>query len=131
VRREWVGRKKRLKNFRAAEFDFVLRLIGGANLFTTPNIATEVSNLVESNEELRTAILPRLQAFLKTYEEKYVESRLVSEIPAYLRLGISDSVLLQLAQNGTLVLTDDLPLAQRLESASLPVINFNHLRQYI
>ena len=42
-------------------------------------------------------------------------------------IGITDAGILMLASQNYLVLTDDLPLFNYLQSQSVDVINFNHL----
>ena len=46
----------------------------------------------------------------------------------FLRLGLADSTLLNLARQDVLVLTDDHPLYQQLANDNLPALNFTHVR---
>ncbi len=130
-RRDWIGKEKRLKNYAAHEFDALESMVTGAELFVTPNIATEVSNLVDVESYFGQKVLSVLHAFLLKYEEKVLESRRASAHDSYMAVGLTDAGLMILAADGVLVLTDDLPLAQRLEAAHLPVINFTLLRNYL
>ncbi len=61
-------------------------------------------------------------------EERYVASGQIADLPEFVRLGLTDTGILSLSRGAHLVLTDDFPLAQRLQSAGIDVINFNHVR---
>jgi len=127
-KREWVGQRKRVKEYSPWQFDLLDAMVSDARLLTTPNIATEVSNLSGLlDSEVSQAVKRNLAAFLQTYDEEYIDSKFTSEHDAFAKLGITDTVLLHLAESGKLVLTADWPLARRLESNDYPVVNFNHM----
>jgi hypothetical protein len=68
--------------------------------------------------------------------EEYVDTNEVVRDGAFLRLGIGDTSIINLAVRGAfpqgnrgyLLITIDSPLVSMMESRSLDVINFNHLR---
>jgi len=62
-------------------------------------------------------------------EERPVPSAGVVRLPEFARLGLTDSTILYLSEEGVAVLTDDLPLYLALQSRGVEVINFNHLRE--
>ena len=47
---------------------------------------------------------------------------------AFIKFGLTDSSIAQLAEGGHLVLTDDFRLSQFLNSKGHAVLNFNHVR---
>jgi len=116
------------------ETDFVLlRLVieRSRRLVVCPNVATETSNLVrQSGIGLRQAAAEMQRRLIKDAQEFYFESGLAVDDPDYLRLGVTDAVLLQLlAANQELVLlTVDLDLYLAGANRSLNVFNFNHIR---
>ena len=49
---------------------------------------------------------------------------------AFPRFGLTDTAILLAAKGKYLVLTDDFPLAQYLQTEAIDVINFNHVRKW-
>lgn len=122
---------KRTQTFSADDFNLLVRFI---NLFgsfsTTPNILTEVSNLIEGVQYDDVPLLTVLRDKVIYREEHYVESRTIlsNEDETFIKFGVSDTVLYHLAQANYLILTVDLPLWAFLQNRGLPTLNFNNLR---
>ncbi|HEX8072717.1 MAG TPA: PIN domain-containing protein [Pyrinomonadaceae bacterium] len=96
---------------------------------TTPNILTEVNSLANQlSENLKIAFYPKFADQLTVLEEHYITSMEVSSTPFFLKLGLTDAGILNLAQGQYLVLTDDFRLVGYLEKHGVDVINFNHIR---
>jgi hypothetical protein len=53
---------------------------------------------------------------------------LIVQEPHFVKIGVTDSGIFQLARSGILVLTDDAGLSGKLEKNDHDVLNFNHLR---
>lgn len=121
---------KRTAAYTVADFYLAVRLVQYmAHVITTPSILTEVSNLsgqLDSKErfEYFSSFGWQIQQFL----EIYVESVDVAHTDEFLRLGLTDAGIVELARRGRLILTDDLPLFHLLTSMGLPTLNFNHIR---
>lgn len=94
-----------------------------------PNVLTEVSNHLghadDRNGRLITHTLCRLIA---EWDERTIQSRVAATRPEFSRLGLTDAVLLHLAETGATLLTADLPLHLAALSANLPSVNFAELR---
>lgn len=122
---------KRTQVFSADDFNLLVRFI---NLFgsfsTTPNILTEVSNLIEGVEYDDVPLLTVLRDKVNYREEHYVNSRIIlsNEDETFVKFGVSDTVLYQLARANYLILTVDLPLWAFLQNKGLSAVNFNNLR---
>jgi rRNA-processing protein FCF1 len=100
-----------------------------SKVVTTPNILTEVNSLANQlADSLKVTFYPMFASQLANLEEHYIESRTLSSTPQFLKLGLTDSGILNLAQGQYLVLTDDFRLVGHLEKRSIDVINFNHIR---
>lgn len=127
-----IDQFKRTKGaYSVDDFYLLVRLIeqfGGFS--TTPNILTEVSNLIEGVRYNDIPLLSLLRSKVAYREERYEVSKLIfdDENSALEKFGLSDAVLYALARQNYVVLTVDAPLSAFLESKNLPVINFNHLR---
>jgi rRNA-processing protein FCF1 len=130
VNRERITRFKRTEQFLAEDFDILLRLLNlFAIKFTTPNILTEVSNLINQlSEPERTQCYAILSQEVLQFSETYIESSKASFLDSFVRFGLTDSCIQILAKDNYLVLTDDFKLASHLRSDGVAVINFNHIR---
>ena len=98
-------------------------------VLVTPCILTECCNLLDgANQAHGLALFEVLRKNIVHLKEDFVRSKELALGDVFLRFGLADASLADLAQRGHLVITDDLPLQVRLNSLSLPVLNFNHLR---
>jgi hypothetical protein len=129
--RKHIGRFKRTRIFVETDFELLASLISKSHLILTPNVFSEASNLLESyNFNKQKYGLKLLKTFIKAYEEHYSPSKKLIENGAFMKFGLSDSSIEDLCLNGVFAITVDLPLYGYLYGKSMPVINFNHLRQF-
>jgi hypothetical protein len=68
---------------------------------------------------------------VKVIPEQCVHSNTATENPAFVKFGLTDTVIAKMAEGAVLVLTDDFKLSQYLERSRLAVVNFNHLRMLV
>jgi hypothetical protein len=126
-----IGQFKRTRQFTVQDFDLIRKLISLARrIVTTPNILTEVSNLASQlPESVRSRFLERLNQRLEVLAEEYCPSVTGCAHPYFSRCGLTDAVIMQIAQNQYLVVTEDFRLAGLISQSGIDVINFNHIRQ--
>lgn len=125
-----IGSHKRLRQYDDGAFDLLTEVVRNAtHLFLTPNVLTEVSNLACQGVSAtsKSRIRDTLAAFSRLAEEIYIPSRRAVGNGAYLRLGLTDAVLLEVG-HGSMLWTDDMDLYLAAASLKLPVENFTHLR---
>lgn len=125
-----IPRFKRTMTFTVEDF---YTLHGFFNYFekviTTPNILTEVNSLANQlPEELKSTFYPHFAQQVELLGEHYTESAKLSSTPHFIKLGLTDSGIMDLAKDSYLVLTDDFRLVGNLEKQRIDVINFNHIR---
>lgn len=95
---------------------------------TTPNILTEISNLSgDIPGGLREDFFRSLRTSFALFDEQYLPSSTAAASTIFPRLGLTDAVIAEIANQRYLVLTDDFALANYLGSVNADVINFNHL----
>lgn len=130
--RDLIAKHKRLrKNFSLDDFDLLWRLIANTpHVFVTPNTLTETSNLLGYiDEPARTQVFETFRALILSMQEEYVESRKAAGVEEFLRLGLTDSALLEIASKSRLLLTTDLDLYLSALNRGASAENFNHLRE--
>lgn len=120
----------RTKKFSVDDYNWVRTIVNCfAKKVTTPNILTEVSNLSGKFEEgLRHQFFRQMQEQFELLDETYLPSKDTAASVIFPRLGLTDAVISEVANEKYLVLTDDLQLALYLGSINADVINFNHHR---
>ena len=97
---------------------------------TTPHVLTEISNLTTRlPDHIRPDYFTSLVSHFAAYSEEAVPFSTASGMGMFVKFGLTDSAITHIARNKYLVLTDDFPLANYLQSQKQDVINFNHLRQ--
>ncbi len=129
---DYIGRHKRLAHYDATDFQLLCEIVKAArNVVITPNVASETSNLVRQiGSPIREAVAATLAALILHADEHYVESRSAVRDRSYVRLGVTDSVLLMalgMRKDATL-LTSDHDLHVAAQTRKLAVVNFNHIR---
>jgi len=125
-----IGRHKRLQIYELADFKWIQGAVSAsAGLLLCPNVVSETSNMVRytnAADAARIAIV--LKAIVEQFPENYLSSRVAVGSHVYHRLGVTDAVLLEIAEAGAVLITDDLDLALAAAYAGTDVINYNHIR---
>ncbi|MEX0643018.1 MAG: hypothetical protein WD468_09980 [Pirellulales bacterium] len=123
-----VEREKGTRNYTLNDFRLLAQLLAQFKRFvTTPNILTEVSNLSERLQQHIRPIFRQLirDKFLEILDERFVTSEEAVNHDIYERLGLTDAVIGLLADQGPLVVTNDLDLSLLLESRQVDVIHYD------
>lgn len=125
--------KKTNSRYCVEDFKILDELFGNFNKFvTTPNVLTEVSNLGgQLSGQNKECFFALLSGFIQKTAEKYIPSPEISKDNLFIKYGITDRGLLELASKEHLIITDDFRLSAYCNSLGFHSINFNHLRSYI
>jgi hypothetical protein len=128
--RKYIAAHKRLSQFVEEDFDLLVAALEQAEmLVVTPNTMTETSNwLRHIKEPARARIQKVFAGFIHRSREIYVSSTDAVDRPEFLQLGLTDSVILEVAKSDVVVLSTDLNLCIAAEVAEYAAVNFNHLR---
>ncbi len=125
-----ISKLRRTRKFGFADYALVKTFMERFEVkVTTPNILTEVSNLLGNDIPygLRNSFFQQLQSSFGLLDEPYLTSKAGAASTSFAHFGLTDSVIAEIARGRYLVLTDDFPLANYLGSINADVINFNHL----
>jgi rRNA-processing protein FCF1 len=122
----------RTEKFISEDFDTLSRLIDRFSLVVvTPNILTEVSSFInqlgEPERSQCLAIFSRVVVNEK-FGEQYLASPEIVSQTAFVKLGLTDCGIIEVARDQYLVLTEDFRLAGYLQKSGIDTINFNHIR---
>ena len=100
------------------------------NAVTTPHILAEVSNLLDGAlaPPFRKQLADRVQALIRSSDERFVPGHKLGRNHEIGRLGLSDCAVIDLARRGCTVLTDDRPLVLSLHAQQLRVLYLTALR---
>jgi hypothetical protein len=130
---ERIPRFKRTMAFTIPEFWLLEHFFDVFDkVITTPNVLTEVSNLLGGlPENLHSSFFSDFGTRIPSLEEHYTSSTSISSSTHFNQFGLTDCGIVELVKDNYLVLTDDLPLAGYLENRNIDVINFNHLRTFV
>lgn len=132
VSRDAVTTFKRTRQFLPEDYDVAARFISlFAHVVVTPHILSEVSNLCgQLPDNSRTNAMRMLAQQIETFRETAVPANEINRSEEFLRFGLTDAAIAQIARRNMLVLTDDFRLAQYLADKGLATLNFNHIRLY-
>ena len=135
---QMISKFSRTKQFKIEDYRVLVRILASfSKIVTTPNVLTEVSNLMVKDikgNELSKCFAKLAEALsteaLIKLEEYYVESCIITRINKISNFGLTDCGILELARNRYLVLTDDSKLAEYLQGSDVDTINFNYIRNF-
>lgn len=125
--------KRTANKYSAEDYTLLISFVDqfkASAVVTTPNILTEVSNLLEGYSYKGQQALTILERFATGTKEISHESSSTMNLhpKSYLKFGLSDAVIHRIAEENYLVLTDDLNFCAYLQGQGLLAINFTNLR---
>ena len=125
-----IQKFKRTMKFSIQEFNLLARFFRlFKKIVTTPNVLTEVSNLLgQLPENLHESFYADFARHISDLEEHYGPSAYLATTPSFNRFGLTDSGIAELVRGKYLVLTDDFALFGYLQNRGIDAINFNHIR---
>ncbi|MGH7088963.1 MAG: hypothetical protein ACREFQ_08685 [Stellaceae bacterium] len=129
--RRYIPVHKRLAAYAVEDFELLQSIIAGyEKLLLTPNSLTETWNIASQiAPPAREEIAATFVQLVRLTEEQYVPSRQCILRTEFRRLGLADSVLLDIAAGSHVLLTADLDLYLAAARQGYEAYNFNHLRE--
>jgi hypothetical protein len=125
-----IATHKRLGEYSTKDFDLLRELLSKASgVVVTPNTLTEAVNLgAYIAEPARSLIMQAFRQLLTGFTEIYIGSAQASRHVAFVRLGLTDCVVLEAATANHVIVTADLGLYLEAGRQGREAINFNHYR---
>ena len=127
TRKDFIPDHKRLQAYKESDYDELAKLLGnGSILLTTPNVLTEVSNLLVQGvrEPLRSRLMDTFVEFVKVTDERFHPCDAAMNDPCFRRLGLADATWLCVLGAEDVLVTDDVELYNQLNSRGLEVVRF-------
>jgi hypothetical protein len=130
-RRQRIMTFKRTLKYTLEDFALVMRMVRYfQRRMTTPNILTEVDNLLRQlPASEHRAVAGTLRQLISDSFEVYIPSAETVTNDNIVALGLADCATL-LSADGILVITDDFRLSNILAKAGRDVVNINHIRTF-
>jgi hypothetical protein len=127
--RRYISVHKRLKEYTIADFDLLAAMISVSAVAVTPNALSEASNLWRQiNEPAKIQIATVFRELINRMNEIYIASAAASSRSEFLRIGLSDSALLEIGKQDIVILSVDHDLYMAALAAGYDAVNFNHHR---
>jgi len=128
--RKYITIHKRLRHFCEQDFDILTQIVERSEqVCITPNTLTETSNLACYIEEpAKSEILTNLIKIVTSSVEVYIRSSDAVQGDYFIRLGLTDSVILNCLSSETTLLTADMDLFLAALNSGNKAVNFNHIR---
>lgn len=125
-----IVKHKRLAKYDLVDYARVRALVlRFEQLILCPHVLAEASNISRlTTEPLRSLLGVALHDIVDASTEIHIAATVAALAPEYLRLGLTDAVLLELGEPDRVLLSDDLDLCLAAEHRRYPVINYNYLR---
>jgi len=95
---------KRTRVFAVEDYNTLVNFVSHfSNIITTPNIVTEVSNILgQLPESIRFGVFQRFRELACIVQEQYLPSKDLSSYVEFIRFGVTDTGVLVVGQNHTL-----------------------------
>lgn len=128
-KRDFIEKHRRTNKYDEEDYDLLLMALDRAEIFTTQSVITEASNLLwYAGAPHDEAIRQRLIFFVNKAKEIPMLSADLIQHAQFMKLGLTDSGILEVAQKSISILTVDLDLHIAAGSLGLDSTNFNHFR---
>jgi hypothetical protein len=131
VNESLIEKHRRLRVFDVEDFRWIRdQASAAAELIFVPNVVTETSNLLRYVEDpIRSQLMQGFGVLLRGAHERYAPSKDAAARQEFGPLGLTDAVLLMLAETGAHLVTVDLDLYIAASMAGYGVSNYNHIRE--
>lgn len=125
-----ISSHKRTSIYDSVDFDNLAFLIGDLEkIVTTPNVLTEVDNLLNNFQKgHRWTYFQLLRELIFKSNEKYLQSKLCLDSNALFELGLTDTGVLEICKECDLLITGDSKLADYASAFGIKVIDLVKIR---
>jgi rRNA-processing protein FCF1 len=125
-----ISTHKRTSIYASIDFENLVFLIGDLEkVVTTPNVLTEVDNLLNNFQKgHRWAYYQVLRELISKSTEKFLESKKIIEVNPFFELGLTDTGILEISKNCDFLITGDSKLADYANALGIKVVDLVKIR---
>ena len=125
-----VSTHKRTSIYASIDFENLVFLIGDLEkVVTTPNVLTEVDNLLNNFQKgHRWAYYQVLRELISKSIEKFLESKKIIGVNPFFELGLTDTGILEISKNCDFLITGDSKLADYANALGIKVVDLVKIR---
>jgi hypothetical protein len=129
--KDYIQKHGRTRQFTKKDFDVLLNLLECFNeAVVTPNVLSELSNLLdEGYDPMRSQIWRKFRYFIEGTKEIYLMSGHLSDRSEFIRLGVADYSMLELAKQRIAILSTDGALCRAALGEGYNAQNFTDLTE--
>lgn len=115
----------RTSKYSEDDFERVTKFVESfVECITTPHLLTEISNLLGTRNDIRSALL----GYIIQAQETHLTGKSLTTSPAFFDFGVTDAAIFETAVNRYLVFTDDGPLFGFLQGKNVDVVSLDQIR---
>jgi len=120
----WLKDNPKTSIYNEQDFNNLMHIIGTNKILTTPNILTEVDNLLNKfSGHKKYPYIKTMMDIVKNTTEKYISSVDVVSNYHFQNLGLTDSIILHLRNEYKFLITADSDLSDHAFSLGIPVLD--------
>lgn len=125
-----ISSHRRTSIYEKVDFDNLVILIGDLDrIVTTPNILTEVDNLLNNFQKgHRWSYFQVMKELISRSTEKFIQSKLCLESSVFIELGLTDSGVLEICKECDFLVTGDSKLADYAAAFGIKVVDLVKIR---
>ena len=127
--KNFIQKIKATRSYTSEDYSILKKIEKNFKLITTSHVLTEASNLCEKVDKYyKDKIFSSFSQFIQDIVEVPVSSKTITSTPIFSKLGLTDSVIINLSTKGIVVLTDDFELHGFLINKGAVAANMNLFR---
>ena len=130
IDRSLISKHNRTSIYELIDFENLASLIGDfEKIVTTPNILTEVDNLLNNFQKgHRWAYYQVLRDLISKSTEKFIESKMIIDLNPFFELGLANTGVLELSKNCDFLITGDSKLSDYANVFGIKVVDLVKIR---
>jgi len=125
-----ISSHKRTSIYESTDFENLALLIGDLDkVVTTPNVLTEVDNLLNNFQRgHRWTYYQVLRELIAKSAEKFLESKRIIDLDAFFEIGLTDTGVLEICKECDFLITGDSKLADYASAFGIKVVDLVKIR---
>lgn len=126
-----IDKSGRLNNYDMGDYDNILKIIKNTKeIYITPYIATEVSNLIDLKGNLKEKAFEICREIFNNFKQVKIDIHSDINENSFIYFGLADASLVKLAPNYNILTADNRLLVELYKSCSENILPYELLKWY-